>query len=158
MTQYTQQDLQVLQQQEEDFRYPVFTSKEALQLGLAIIEEAEKEDRGIVIRIVRESDGFVLFQYGMDDKAERNYVFAEMKRQCVLQYHHSSAWCYVANQLGMIDVQTSGGSFPVLLQDGTCTATVSVSGLHEGKDHTVILAALENIFHKKTVKFEKELV
>ena len=157
MTQYIQQDLQVLQQQEEDFKYPVFTSKDALQLGLAIIEEAE-EDRGIVIRIVRESDGFVLFQYGMDDKAERNYVFAEMKRQCVLQYHHSSAWCYVANQLGMIDVQTSGGSCPVLLQDGTSTATVSVSGLHDGKDHAVILAALENIFHKKTVKFEKELV
>ena len=146
MTQYAQQDLQVLQQQEEDFRYPVFTSKDALQLGLAIIEEAEKEERGIV------------FQYVMDDKAERNYVFAEMKRQCVLQYRHSSAWCYVASRLGIIDVQTSGGSYPVLLQDGTCTATVSVSGLHEGKDYTVILAALENIFHKKTVKFEKELV
>lgn len=149
MTQYTQQDLQVLQQQEEDFRYPVFTSKDALQLGLAIIEAAGKEDKGIVIRIVRESDGFVLFQYGMDDKAERNYVFAEMKRQCVLQYHHSSAWCYVANQLGIIDVQTSGGSYPVLLQDGTCTATVSVSGLHEGKDHTVILQHWKTSFIRK---------
>lgn len=158
MTRYTQSDLHILEQQEQDFCYSSFTSKDALELGLSVIHAAEREDRGLVISIIRESDGFVLFQYGMDDKAERNYRFAESKRQMVLRYHHSSAWVYVASQLHLLAEQTSAGSFPVFLKTGELAATVSISGLHEGKDYRILLSALEEIFHRNTVPFEKELV
>lgn len=160
---YTIDDLKILEQQERDLSYESFSNEDALKLGLAILDAQKNFDRNIVIRITREEDNLVLFQYVMKGKSERNFMFAEGKHKAVLHSHHSSAWAYVACQLkeethyvpeeGEIP---AGGAFPILV-NGKHVATVMTSGLHDGKDHDVILQGLQIALGKTTVKFPKEL-
>jgi uncharacterized protein (UPF0303 family) len=155
---YTQSDLDILIQQEQDLRYDTFHSIDAFKLGEEIIKQAEKEDRGIVIQIIRESDGLVIFQYVMDDKAERNFIFCSYKHEALLEQGHSSAWMYVNEEVkGNHESIYSGGAFPIRDQDNHLIASLLVSGLHEGKDHHIIVHALENVLNKNTVSFTNEL-
>ncbi len=155
---YTQSDLDILSQQEQDLRYDSFHSEDAFKLGATIIDLAKQEDRGLVIQIVRESDGLVIFQYAMDDKAERNFIFCSYKHEALLQQGHSSAWMYVNAEINSNHENTfSGGSFPIYNLEGKLIASIMVSGLHEGKDHFIIIQALQQVLNKKTVEFKKEL-
>lgn len=155
---YTQADLDILLQQEEDLRYESFRSIDAFKLGEEIIKQAQNEDRGIVIQIIRESDGLVIFQYAMDDKAERNFVFCSYKHDALLQEGHSSAWMYVNEEVKENHESTySGGSFPIRDLDNHLIASVIVSGLHEGKDHHIIIHSLEKVLGKTTKEFKNVL-
>ena len=155
---YSQTDLDILLKQENDLRYDSFTCEDAFQLGIETIECAKHYDRGIVVRITRELDNLVLFQSVMEEKAERNFTFAEMKHTSVLKHHHSSAYVYVISQMEEGYEPTSAGAFPIFLKDGTHVATIMVSGLHEGKDHTVIIEALQNKLHISTAQFTNKLL
>ncbi len=154
---YTQSDLDILLQQEKDLRYESFHSKDALRLGEEIINQAEKEDRGLVIQIVREKDSLVIFQYAMDDKAERNFVFCSKKHEALLEQGHSSAYMYVSEEIKGNSSNYSGGSFPIYDLENNLVASVLVSGLHEGKDHHIIISSLEKVLNKATISFKKEL-
>ncbi len=145
---YDMDDLKVLEEQEEVLQYPSFTSEDALSLGNRIAQMAKEYDRPVAIRIQDET-GLVVFQYMMDGKTEKNEMYMLGKRQCVLDTAHSSAWTYIA---GKIDScyeawwndgkhAVSGGAFPIRV-NGERKAVVMVSGLHEGKDHELLVRAL----------------
>jgi uncharacterized protein (UPF0303 family) len=145
---YTPVCLDVLQQQEEQLQYERFGSAEALRLGNIAAQLAAEYDRGVGIAVTRESDGLVLFQYAMDDKAPRNLGFMEGKRRAALDCGHSSLWAYVEPLVRgeqppkpAPDFVPTGGAFPIRVQ-GEWVATLSVSGLHEGKDHELAVRAL----------------
>lgn len=154
---YTQEDLKVLEEQESMLRFESFASKDALRLGNAIASAALSFDRGIVIQIRRLSDDMVIFQYAMDDKAPRNFFFTKIKEDSVRKSHHSSAWQYVYECMHNEKQDTSGGGFPICLKDGTETAILLVSGLHEGKDHEVLLQGLEDVLQVKVPRLNKEI-
>lgn len=145
-----EQALKVLQIQENSLRYDRFGNAEVIRLGVAAAALAEEYDRGVGIAITRESDGLVLFQYMMEDKAPRNLEFIAGKRRAVLASGHCSVWLQVENAVNgkwqeLIDqkphILTGGGAFPIRV-DGKLVATISVSGLHEGKDHELVVRAL----------------
>lgn len=146
--------LETLSEQERILRYPkVFGAREALALGNAIAELASDYDRGVTAKITRESDGMVLFAWSMDDKAPRNYGFAEGKRAAALESDHASVYPQVAAVLEgraeqlfsrAPEVLPSAGAFPIRVGD-EWVATVVVSGLHEGRDHELVVRALERV-------------
>ena len=150
--------LAALERQEQVLRYPTtFGASEALELGCAIARLAPQYDRGITAVITRESDGMQLFAWSMDDKAPRNYGFAEGKRQASLASGHASVWGYLDHQLNSPDTplfteQTVGfpsaGAFPIFAGDER-VATACVSGLHEGRDHELLVRALEEVLGVK---------
>ena len=148
-TDYTKQDLKVLEEQEKALSYESFDNEDALILAEQIIELQKEYDRGIALRIVRESDGLVMFQYVMKDKNANNIMYAEGKHNAIKEYGHSSAWVNVAFQTeGFVlkeGVLPSGGAFPIYLKDGTLAASVLLSGLHEGKDHELIIRAISDV-------------
>lgn len=159
--QYTPYCLEVLQDQETQLQYMEFGSKEALELGNIIAELTNEYDREVGIRITRESDNLVLFQYMMDEKSERNIAFMEGKRKSALVCGHSSLWPYVENKLNgkwqELFVKgsgygTSGGAFPIRV-NGEWVATASVSGLHEGKDHELLIRAISRQLEKEVRMF-----
>lgn len=136
-----------------------FTSSNALALGNAAARLATGYDRGVTVRVVRESDGLVMFEWASDDKAPRNQVFAEGKRQVVRACGHSSLWAWVAHEVdgrcqdladrmapeafGTPDFAClSAGALPIRSSDGSLLATLAVSGLHEGRDHELAVRAL----------------
>ena len=148
--QYSRRDLEILLEQERILCYERFGSAEALALGNAAAELAKEYDRGVGIRITRESDGLVLFQYMMDDKAPRNLGFMEGKRQAALACGHSSLYAFAAHALdgscqeifdAMPRALPCGGAFPLRV-GGQYEATFAVSGLHDGKDHELLVRSL----------------
>lgn len=155
--------LATLEAQEEALRWHgAFTSVDALKTGCAAARLAADYDRGVTVRVVRASDGLVMFEWASDDKAPRNQVFAEGKRQASLACGHASLWAYVAHELdgrcqdlydrGAIDKMGSpdfacpvAGALPIRGQDGALLATLCVSGLHEGRDHELAVRALAEV-------------
>jgi len=160
-TGYTEEDLKILEEQEKALSYDSFDNEDALVLAGKIIEFQRGYDRGIALRIVRESDGLVMFQYVMKDKGDKNIVYAEGKHNAVKEYGHSSAWVNIASQIeGFVlkdGVLPSGGAFPVYLKDGTLAASVLLSGLHEGKDHELIIRAISDVLDCEYPDFIKAL-
>lgn len=158
---YTEADLAVLEEQEKIFRYVSFNSEDALELGQKIIELQKEYDRGIALRIVSEPEHSVLFQYIMKDKTEKNIMYAEEKHNAILEYGHSSAWVNISTHIDHFELKDgvlpSGGAFPVFLQNGELAASILISGLHEGKDHELIVRALSEVLGRPYPEFIKSI-
>ena len=163
---YTPQCLEALRQQEAILQYERFGSAEALSLGNIAAKLALEYDRGVGLRITREKDALVLFQYMMDDKAERNLGFMEAKRRAALKSGHCSLWPYVEHEINgawrelidaVPDVLPCGGAFPIRA-GGEWVATIAVSGLHEGKDHELAVRALSEALKRSVPPFPGALV
>ncbi|CAM4099544.1 Gfo/Idh/MocA family oxidoreductase [Saccharibacillus endophyticus] len=158
---YTPECLEVLAEQEELLQYEAFGSKEALELGNTIVELAKEYDREIAVSIFRESDGLVIFQYVMDSKAARNIGYMEGKRRAALSTGHSSVWMHVDHELNgkwseemanMPHFVPSGGAFPIRA-NGEWAATLSLSGLREGRDHELVIRALSKVLNRQVPAF-----
>ena len=163
---YTPECLEALRQQEDILQYERFGSAEALALGNITAKLALSYDRGVGVRITRERDGLDLFRYMMDDKAERNLGFMEAKRQAALESGHCSLWPYVEHAINGAwqelidaapDVLSCGGAFPIRA-GGEWAATIAVSGLHEGKDHELVVRALSEALGRSVPPFPGVLV
>lgn len=158
---YTIQDLQLLQQQEQLAVVEEWNDDIALKIGIAISQQARKYDRGIIIRIVRENDGMICYQYMMDDKTSRNIQYLDGKYKAIQYFGHSSAWLYVKKILqpdfDNRDAMHSGGAFPVYDKNDKLVASIIVSGLHDGKDHAIIIDAMNEVIHADILPFRKEL-
>lgn len=133
----TQKDIE---RQEAVLTWPgVFGAAEALDLGCRVARMAGEYDRGVTVRIFRESDGLMLFGWAMDDKAPRNDEFVAWKREQAQKCGHASLWAGLAPEGSGIG---AAGAFPVRSADGVWVATICVSGLHDGKDHEIAVRAL----------------
>lgn len=130
-----------LAEQEEKLVWPCkFGADEALGLGETVAGMAAEYDRGMSVRIFRESDGLLLFAWSMDDKAPRNDEFVAWKLGLTRECGHCSLWAGLEPGGYGVD---AGGAFPIRQADGAWVATIGVSGLHEGKDHELVVRALE---------------
>ena len=163
---YDEKALDILKQEEEDLRFDSFDNRDALRLGNQIIAMSGDYDRGIAVRITREEDRCVVFQYLNDDKSDRNLFFAEGKRNVSLHTGHSSFHAYVDHVLHGNHEELfqdpkrfcpSGGAFPIRVND-RIVYTVSVSGLHEGEDHELVVRALYAMKKEKKPDFPYVLV
>ena len=158
---YTDRSLELLDEQEKQLSFDRFISCDALSLGNIAAELAKRESRGVSIRIVRESDGMTMFSYAMDDKTPKNEFYIEGKRQVSLMAGHSSLYVHVAHALygeyeGLYeDAQKyvpTGGAVPIMV-NGKRTATLVISGLHEGRDHALAVEAVAVLLKMKVPEF-----
>lgn len=163
---YTDKTLQLLQKQEDLLVFEQFTSEDALEIGSAMVKLSPQYGREVSIQITRNTDGQIIFQYLGNSKTAANVGYMEGKRKACEESGHASAYVYVANQLDhsyshMFEqfpaYCPSAGAFPVRM-DGRLVGVISVSGLHEGKDHELIIRALEEKLNKNTGEFPYQLV
>lgn len=158
----TDETLARVEKQEGLYQYPSFGSEDALKLGNTIIRLTEEYEGEVAVQIIREEDGLPVFQYVMDSKRQKNIDYMRKKRNCLLKTGHSSVWGYIAMTLGKYtfeelnteDILASGGAFPIRV-NGEHVATVSVSGLHEGMDHELIVRALAECLDKEVFYLDK---
>lgn len=163
-------NLAVLRAQEDALRYPgKFGSAEALELGCAVAALAPRYERGFGVRIYRERDGLVLFQWMADDKAPRNLAFIDGKREAARLCGHASLWMWAEHEAvasawakvfdsldaarsvgadGASTVCPAAGAFPIRDASGAWVATISASGLHHGQDHELVMRALCRVLGK----------
>ena len=163
-TEYGEADLSVLETQEKDLAFDSFDNADALRLGCCIAETALSYDRPVSVQITRCADDLTVFRYMAEGKTETNIRYMEGKKKCTEDTGHSSAWVYVKTKTGEplsfrqsdgVHV-ISGGAFPLYIGE-TMAYIVQVSGLHEGKDHELIVRSIEKMSGKETVPFRKAL-
>ena len=150
--------------QEEILRYPTFTRKQALELGLCIAELAEKKyQKGAAIRIVE--DNTVIFEYKMETTNPENDWWMGKKLAVSLQTGTSSLRAYVEGKAGLREAfwlkrpenyAACGGCFPVIMESGEIFARVLVSGMAHEEDHQIIADAMSIQLGKEAPSIIKE--
>lgn len=161
--QYDESTLTLLQAEEERLQFDSFDYADAFRLA-SVIQVLQKEyDRNIALSIFDEESDMEIIRILQDGKTERNLRFIQEKRKCARAYGHSSLYGCVMHELKkdqneeMRNCMHAGGAFPIRVS-GKWKYTVSVSGLHEGKDHELIVRGLSEMLQKQPVLFPYKMV
>lgn len=142
-----EETLQYLLHQEKDLDFSSFDYTDAKRLADIILDLQKSYDRTVSVSIFDEIEKTEIVRVLQNGKTERNLLYMNGKRNCALKCGHSSLYGAVENSLKEHSEQSdlnccyTGGAFPIRVK-GEWKFTVSVSGLHEGKDHELIIRAL----------------
>jgi uncharacterized protein (UPF0303 family) len=145
-------DLEKIALQERRLQFPEFNASVAWELGVALKTAAEK--RGVAIAIEIQLHGHPLFSYGMRGTTPDNWEWIRRKRNVVMRYHRSSYAIGLKHEragtnledatgLDLRDYSTHGGCFPVTLTGTGCVGTITVSGLPQRDDHSLVVSVLQ---------------
>jgi uncharacterized protein (UPF0303 family) len=147
-----EQDLAKIALQEKRLQFKRFDAETAWAIGSALKAAAEKRHAAVAIDI--QLNGHTLFSYAMVGTTPDNADWIRRKRNVVLRCHQSSyaiglkherAQTTLATKTGLDlkDFAAHGGCFPILLEGTGCVGTITVSGLPQRDDHSVVVAALQ---------------
>lgn len=147
----------ILAEQEQLLRYPEFTRKMALDLGMEILRLAQESyHKSAAIRIVE--DGITIFAYKMEGTSSENDWWMDKKIAFSRMTGMSSLRSYVEAESGHLSPEwekrpnnfaTCGGCFPIFPTDGQAPwAYVLVSGMDHYEDHQIIADAMAAQLHK----------
>jgi uncharacterized protein (UPF0303 family) len=150
------QDLEKIALQEKKLQFKHFDSAVAWALGTALKAAAEK--RQIPVAIDIQLRGYPLFSYAMTGTTPDNWGWIRRKRNTVMRYHRSSyaiglkherahTTLQGATGLDLKDYSTHGGCFPIFLEGTGCIGTITVSGLPQREDHSLVVSVLQTYLH-----------
>jgi uncharacterized protein (UPF0303 family) len=147
------QDFEKIALQEKRLQFAHFDAQTAWQIGTSLRAAAEKRQASIVIDI--QLHGFPLFSCAMPGTSPDNWEWVRRKRNVVMRYHRSSyaiglkherakTTLQSATGLDLRDYSTHGGCFPINLAGTGCVGTITVSGLPQREDHSLIVSELQD--------------
>lgn len=137
---------------EEQFQFEEFTSNDALELGLIIINIAKEEiKKGVAIHI--EYDDYPLFTHYMEGTSSDNTYWLAAKKNVVKKFEHSSLYMgllykslgttfHKATELSDAEFQAEGGSFPLFVKGKGRVGSVTVSNLTGEEDHSLAVEGI----------------
>lgn len=150
-----------MEQEELELRFKRFTNETALQVGLAIVEEAKRRDKNITAEIYR--SGQRLFAHAMEGTSADNEDWIRRKNNVVRHFGESS-W-HVALRvmeegkslekdygLPLTDYVGAGGGFPLFVEGEGLVGTITVSGLPDQEDHDLLISALRDFLNRHNVE------
>ncbi|MVM37849.1 heme-degrading domain-containing protein [Spirosoma sp. HMF3257] len=146
-------DLARIALQEERLQFDHFTAETAWELG-SRLREAVKARRGAAAIDIQLA-GQPLFFLAMPGTTPDNGEWIRRKRNTTLHFHRSSYAVGLRlqqNQTTLSDryglsnqnYASHGGSFPLWLKGTGCMGAITVSGLPQREDHSLIVAVLAN--------------
>jgi uncharacterized protein (UPF0303 family) len=141
-----------IEEQERRLVLPRFDNDDAWRLGTLLVELARARSAPVAIDIRR--NGHQLFHYALPGTSADNDAWIERKVRVVNRYGHASylvglrfaAKDTTFEESSRLDPDTyaaHGGAFPIILTGTGPVGTVTVSGLPQGDDHELVIAALE---------------
>ncbi|AUD01738.1 heme-degrading domain-containing protein [Spirosoma pollinicola] len=144
-------DLAQLALQEKQLQFDIFNHETAWQLGTKLKEAVKARGKAVAIDI--QLNGQPLFFYAMPGTTPDNVDWIRRKRNVVQHYHRSSyaiglelkkAQNTLLDKAGLDfrDFAAHGGCFPILLRGSGCVGTITISGLPQREDHTIIIDVL----------------
>jgi uncharacterized protein (UPF0303 family) len=132
-----------------------FSSRDALQMGLYIIEQARNRiKRPVAVHI--ELDSHPLFTHFMDGTSAENLYWVTVKKNVVRKFGISS-WAVhldyrargedfaTGSGLSPAEYRAEGGSIPLTVAGQGRVGTVTVSGLDGSEDHALALEGMMEI-------------
>jgi uncharacterized protein (UPF0303 family) len=147
----TTRDLVRIAEQEQALRFTAFDAATAWELGGRLKAAAEERGAGLTIEI--RLAGRAIFFYEMAGARAVNADWARRKRNLVELYQRSSYAVGLELQregttleaklgLPLRDYATHGGSFPLQIAGVGCVGAITVSGMPQRDDHSLIVAVL----------------
>ncbi len=149
--------VQELLRQEIDLQCTRFTNEMAMDLGLALRDEARTRGKAVTIDISRH--GQQLFHYAMAGTSADNDAWIRRKNNVVNRFGHSSF--YVGTTLKRAgqtieekylldghEYAAHGGAFPLIIREVGVVGTVTVSGLPQQEDHEVVVTTLRRFLER----------
>jgi uncharacterized protein (UPF0303 family) len=146
------QDMEKIALQEKRLQFKHFDAEVAWAIGTALKAAAEKRNAPVAIDI--QLHGFPLFSCAMTGTTPDNWEWIRRKRNVVTRYHRSSYAIGLKHErakttlqsttgLDLRDYSTHGGCFPVLVIGTGCVGTITVSGLPQREDHSLLVSVLQ---------------
>ena len=146
-----QEDVRRLAEQERLLQLPRFGPHEAWALGILVREAALAQGAPVAIDVSLRDRA--LFHCALPGSTTDNAEWIRRKRNTVLRLWRSSYAVgralelsgrtqEAAHSLPTADYAVHGGSFPLLLEATGCIGAVTVSGLPQRQDHTMVADAL----------------
>jgi uncharacterized protein (UPF0303 family) len=139
--------------QEQMLQFASFSNDTALELGLRLVAAARRDNKAVSIAITR--NGQLLFQHAMAGTAVDNAEWIRRKNNVVDRFGHSSYYIGVwfrnrgldFEKLSYVDnreLAAEAGAFPLLVKDVGMIGTITVSGLPQAHDHTLLVGVLQD--------------
>ena len=149
-----EEDLQRIALQEERLQFDHFDAQTAWDLGSQLRNVAEERQLGIVIDI--QLHGLPLFYFARQGTTPDNPEWARRKRNIVRRFFRSSYAIGLMvkseklnlESLDACDYAYHGGSFPIFLERTGCIGTITVSGLPQREDHSLVVEIVAAYLHK----------
>lgn len=124
--------------------------KDIERLGNLLKENQKAYDRTAYVRIYDEVKNAVVYEYIPEGK-EKNVLYITGKRNVMLKTMHSSFYAYVEHELhgtysdlSFPEYCLSAGAFPIF-ENGVLRYSIVTSGMHEGRDHALIVQCLSQL-------------
>jgi uncharacterized protein (UPF0303 family) len=147
-------DLAKIVRQEERLQFASFSPTVAWALGLKLQAAAAARNAPVAIDISLATRQ--LFFAALEGSAPDNAEWIRRKRNCVYRFARSSYRVKLDLDLKGVDLAArsgtdprdfaaSGGSFPVALKNTGIIGAITVSGLPQREDHSLIVDVLANI-------------
>jgi len=153
-------DLSILNQQEQQLRFPSFNSDTAWQLGCLLRDGFLSLGAGGSVQI--ELANHLLFACATPSASPGQADWIRRKRNVVHRFARSSYAVGLSLQdegetlesrhgLELGDYAAHGGGFPILLENTGPVGSVVVSGLPQRDDHCLVVNALASVLNKNSV-------
>lgn len=147
-----------LLQQEEDIQFNTFTNEIALEVGMALLQEARTHNKPVAIDISR--NGLQLFHFAMTGTSIDNGEWIRRKNNVVLRFGHSSYFVgRTLNEIGHTmeekyllssqEYAAHGGAFPLIIRGVGIVGTVTVSGRPQEEDHALVVTVLKQFVQRE---------
>lgn len=151
-----QELLSFIIEKEKMYQFESFFNKDALEIGLLIIEESKKYENPVAVEI--EVNNFLIFRYIPEGCNRIHDGWLKAKRNTVTTFEKSSYQLGLEIKIKDIPQESVpmipgefayyGGGFPIRLKNGCLIGVIATSGLSPTKDNNIILEALEQYFEK----------
>lgn len=152
-----QQRLEEVRKQEDNLIFKSFSNKDALEIGLLIIEAAKGFDKPVAINILK--NGQSIFHYAMDKTSPDQDLWIKRKSNIVLRHHCSSYYMRLYNEMknrsynefysaSPYEFAAHGGAFPIKIEGSGVIGVITVSGLAQEEDHHLIVEVLAKFLNK----------
>lgn len=141
-------------EQEEKFQFERFSRRDALNIGLKLIENAEKQAQPVAVEIT--VNGLVVFRYFMEGSKSESELWLARKRNAVDLMETSSLRFFAeledagetfADRKLDPNEYAAGGGFPIRLRGTGVIGSICVSGYPDHvDDHQLIINTLAEYF------------
>ena len=132
-----------------------FSNKSAMQMGLKIVDLAQK--KGLIIGVDISRLNHTVFMFIDDGLPADKHNWIRRKANVAKHFEESSLAVKedlakgnmsLSETFGLdgTDYVARGGSIPVMLEDAGLIATITVTGLPDVEDHQLIVDALQEYF------------
>ncbi len=144
-------DLDLIAIQEQRLQFDTFTAETAWDIGTRLKKAVEA--LGLAVTIDIELASQPLFYFAMSGTNPDNLDWVRRKRNVVRRYHRSSyaiglelaqRQTTLTDRIGvsLADYATHGGCFPLMIRGMGCMGTITISGLPQRQDHSLIVEVL----------------